>query len=769
MANPPLRSRIRSFVRRARPTGRGLLIANTVVWVAIAVLWHRCGIAGCPTVESLASYQPDGASVLLDRNGEQFADLAPVNHELVSLSELPSYVPAAFIAIEDKRFYRHTGVDLRRVVGAAIVDIQERRFAQGFSTITMQLARNVWPETLPGARRNVKRKILEIRVAREVERKFEKDEILELYLNHIYFGSGAYGIGAAARNFFGKSAYELTLAEASLLAAIPRSPVLYNPRRYRARSEARRDLVIRLMERQSLIDAAAAERARADSVHVLRDPPTAVAGATFAAPFFVEAVRRVLEERLGEDLYTARLVIHTTLEPRTQQIAEEELERQLGVLDQSRPPADSGRGPQALEGALVVMAVDSGDVHALVGGRDHARSRYDRATRARRRSANVFAPFIVAAALDEGYSASQYIADTPAPLEFTDAVKWMPDTARHSFEGAVTLRDALVMSKDVPTVRLAADLGMNNVTRTLHRFGVRTEVPNAPHEAVMSAAFTPLELATAYTAFAGGGRAVLPRLVTRVVGADGVVVWESPVVTRTALDPAVAYIVTDMLEEAVTRGAAQGVRRAGFGSAAAGMAGTTTERNDAWMVGYTPDLVASIWIGFDTPKPIMATAPSVEPAAPVWGRLMNRIYEERRTPAEWVRPENVVELPIDPASGLALGPGCTATNAEDRKELFIRGAEPAATCPSGEVALPVRNLKTRAGGWLARVWHRSTYWLARHVGSEERRARTPSDERYLGVPRLPRAIDLPVPVVSADSFVPPPFDSSAVTPEDSVQ
>lgn len=255
--------------RRWRPQRRHIVLITALGLVFLLwVLWQRCGLSGCPNVERLAAYQPGGASVLLDREGEEFANLSPVEHEVVELAALPEYVPAAFVAVEDKRFREHRGVDPRRVVGALLANIKARGVSQGFSTITMQLARNVWPERLPGQQRTLTRKILEVRVAREIERHFSKDEILELYLNNIYFGDGSYGIEAAARNYFRKGAEDLTLAEAALLAAMPKSPTAYNPRRFPERARTRRNLVLGLMEEQ--------RAAEADAVAEAKDAPVKV-------------------------------------------------------------------------------------------------------------------------------------------------------------------------------------------------------------------------------------------------------------------------------------------------------------------------------------------------------------------------------------------------------------------------------------------------------------------------------------------------------------
>ncbi|MBI4409006.1 MAG: transglycosylase domain-containing protein, partial [Gemmatimonadetes bacterium] len=318
--------------RLRRPTVREALFGVAILLLLLWVAWERCGMRGCPNVERLASYQPGGASVLLDRAGRPFADLAPVERAVVSLDSLPAYVADAFIAVEDKRFYQHTGVDWRRVVGAALADLRARGFVQGFSTITMQLARNVFPDRLPGARRTLKRKLLEIRVAREIEGKFSKGEILELYLNHIYFGRGAYGIEAAAQHYFRRPARRLTLAQAALLAALPKSPSTYDPRRYAESARGRRNLVLALMAEQGRVHAEEAESARAARLGVRREPPPRQEPAGLG-PYFAEVVRRELEDRFGDLVYTAPLRIRTSLDRRFQQAAEEELSRQLRAIE----------------------------------------------------------------------------------------------------------------------------------------------------------------------------------------------------------------------------------------------------------------------------------------------------------------------------------------------------------------------------------------------------------------------------------------------------
>ncbi|HSJ15677.1 MAG TPA: PBP1A family penicillin-binding protein [Longimicrobiales bacterium] len=771
--------------RRWRPQRRQVVLMAALGFVFLLwLLWQRCGLSGCPNVEGLAAYQPGGASALLDRNGDEFATLSPIEHDVVELEDLPEYVPAAFVSVEDKRFYEHHGVDSRRVLGALLANVRARGVSQGFSTITMQLARNVWPERLPGQQRTLTRKILEIRVAREIERHFAKDEILQLYLNNIYFGSGAYGIEAAARNYWRKPARSLTLDEAALLAAMPKSPTAYNPRRFRARAEERRDLVLALMadQRAAPLDDIAAARER--PVRVRRDPP-ASRNEVPVAPYFVESVRRVLEDRFGEDIYTSPLRIHTTLDRRAQRSAEEQLRRQLrnienGLYGRFRGPryqadAEIGEETEYLQGAVVLLSAESGAVRALVGGRDYAQSRFNRGTRARRQAGSAFKPFVYAAALAEGYPPSQLISDSTLRMELPGGEIWEPRNITGEYEGAVSMRAALVRSKNVPTIRLAQDVGINDVRRLAERAGVHSEIPDLPSMAIGSGGVTPLELTAAYTAFAALGSAVAPRFVTRVENGAGKVIWRNRAKPRKVLDREVAYLVTDMLRDAIDEGTGTAVRRAGYGGVAAGKTGTTNDGADVWFVGYTPEYVATIWMGFDRPDEIVDDASGGRLAAPVWARLMSDVHGRRRG-ADWERPDKVIERRIDPETGYTLIEGCRPRRGSARNELFIDGTEPPFTCPEGRPEPGARDVFDRFEEWLGGLWYRASRWLARHVGTEEPREPEP-EERFLGVPRLPRAIDVPeieeplgVPVPELDTMtVPAPLPPDTLPADTAVE
>jgi len=689
-----LRMRLSERWRETRPAVRVLVLGIPALAILLAVAWSRCLFMGCPDVHRLASYQPGGASVLLDRNGKAFADLAPIEGELIRLPTLPKHVPEAFIAVEDQRFRDHDAIDLRRVLGAVWNNVRAGGVQEGSSTLTMQLARNVFPEDLPGQERTLGRKILEVRVAQEIEDAFSKDEILEMYLNHIYFGNGARGIEAAARHYFGRGAKDLTLPQAALLAAMPKAPSHYDPRRHPKEARERRDLVLSLMAEQKRITADEAEAARKAPLGAVPKPRAEKPDAPFAA-YFVEEVRRELEDRLGDDFYAHKLRVHTTLDGTAQRAAEEELERQLraiegGALGSYAGPrytpalqvADDGETPY-LQGAVVALDASTGDVLAWVGGRDFLHSRFDRVKSARRQAGSAFKPFVYAAAVASGRMLNQKVLDQPLEVSLGGHRSWKPKNFDGAFDGEITLRDALVRSKNVPTVRLAQDVGTRRIAEFAQEAGIDPPISEQPSMALGTVAVSPVELAAAYTAFASLGDGVRPRFVVRVDAEDGRVLWQADEPERRhVLDAAVAYVITDALEDVLTRGTGTAVRESGFRAPAAGKTGTTNDGADTWFVGYTPEVVAAVWMGFDRQRPIMAKATGGRLAAPVWARLMTRLYAGRKPPSPWPMPAGVVEGMVDPQTGLLLASGCAPWSGVAYKELFVHGAVPVTVCPS---------------------------------------------------------------------------------------
>ncbi|HEX7120672.1 MAG TPA: PBP1A family penicillin-binding protein [Longimicrobiales bacterium] len=656
----------------------GPLIAAMVGFLAVAgvcwLLWDRCGLRGCPAVDRLDGYVPDRAAVVVDRHGVELARLYVVQRKIVPLDSLPPYVPAAFIAIEDQRFWEHGGIDWRRTFGAALANLKSLRIRQGFSTITMQLARNAFPDRLPYAERTIGRKLAEMRVAKAIEARYTKRQILGLYLNHIYFGGGAWGIEAAAQEYFRKPASALTLAEAALLAGMVTAPNDLDPRRYPERAYKRRWVVLHAMWRQGVITAESANAA--DDAPLVTAEGTAEAGEL--APYFVQEVRHYMEREIGEALYTAGYTIHTTLDAAAQAAAQEELRERLEAVESGRygpyrhpvyrpgVPRDPD-GTKYLQGAVVVLDAATGDVLAMVGGRDFSHSRFNRAVGAWRQPASTFKPFVYAAALALGYSPAHRLDNSRIRRNMGGGRVWSPRNFNGRYAESISLRDALVVSSNTATIRLAEAVGFDRVAAVAERLGLRGPFPRVPSLALGTAEATPLELAAAYTAFATLGDRAEPRIVTRVRAPDGRVVWRREPRVEAVLDPGVAFLLTDILRDVVDRGTGFGVRMAGFRGPAAGKTGTSNDAADYWFVGYTPSRVATVWIGFDLPRTIIPGASGDRIAPPLWGRIMRRIAPRGERP--WAPPPTVRALRVDDA-GRIYAPECGFDGA-GRSEYFL--------------------------------------------------------------------------------------------------
>jgi penicillin-binding protein 1A len=663
-------------------------------WVGIAIgllalftalLWQRCGLRGCPDVEQLRGYMPDQASILVDRNGDEISKLYLTRRVVVAVDSIPEVVRNAFIAIEDRRFWDHDGVDWLRVLGAFWRNVKSFEIEEGSSTLTMQLARNVFPEKLPASQKTPWRKLGEARVAKEIEEVYTKEEILGLYLNQIYFGNGAYGIEAAAQEYFGKPVGELQLSEAALLAALPRAPSRYNPRSNREAALEGRALVLDRMAEQGLISAEDAEEAKGARLRLRRGE----AKSTDRAPYFVEAVRRQLEEQLGDVLYTGGYTIHTTLDLEAQTILEEELRRQLVAIESGRfgrfphptyasvheDSADLSEGTPYVQVAAVMMDANKGDVLALVGGRDYDESQYNRATQAQRQPGSAFKPFVYAAAIGAGIPPTHRLVDEPIRLALDNRRVWEPKNYDGTYAGQVTMREGLVRSKNVVTVRLAQEIGIHRAIGMAEQLGVAERIPDNPSVVLGTAEVTPLALTAAYATFATLGSRPVPRFVVRVEDHLGTTVWAQEPFAERVLDPAVAYITTNMLQDVVNRGTATAVRGVGYRGPAAGKTGTTQDAADVWFVGFTPERVATIWMGFDRRETVVRGTTGGELTAPVWGRVMRRLGTRS---ADWTPPPGVETRTVD-EFGNVLAENCPPFG-PTRTEVFLVGTTPMATC-----------------------------------------------------------------------------------------
>jgi penicillin-binding protein 1A len=657
-----------------------LAVGVVAAGVGLAALWPRCSGAECPSVAALRTYTPPQASQVLDKDGRLVAHLAPERRTVVPIKRIPAHVSSAFLAVEDKRFYRHDGVDYRRVGGALVRNARTVSWKQGFSTITMQLARNVFPDHL-SREKTLRRKMWEVVLARKIEAAFSKDEILEMYLNQIYLGGPFYGVEAASQGYFGKPVSRLTTSEAATLAAIPRSPAFYDPRRNPDAVVSRRNLVLGLMASAGVVTADEAEAAREKPLGLV--PPPEARG---RAPYFVAAVRRELRERFGDDAESQGLRVYTTLDPRLQATAERELVKQVRAVETGKLGRFRGRscaagrvadGAACLQGLFVAIDPKDGDVMALVGGRDYALSQFDRVTQARRQSGSAFKPIVFATALGQGIPIS-------TPLLGPDAVDSLGSyrPADHVSDAQnVDLREALRLSSNRATVVLGNRAGVGNVVSTAKSLGLTT--PIRPFESTFlgAAEVVPLEMVAAYSAFAAGGAVVRPRLIRRVEDAEGNVLWESRVSRRYVLSPGVAFLTTSLMRDVVDRGTGSGVRTAGLPYAVpvAGKTGTTNDGADVWFIGATPDVVAGVWLGFDRPRPILGDASGGGLAAPVFGRVLADYYVRHAPPAPWSAPADLAPRQIDRRSGKLATAACPGE--EVVTEYFVAGSEPVETCP----------------------------------------------------------------------------------------
>ncbi|MGI9079078.1 MAG: penicillin-binding protein 1A [Gemmatimonadaceae bacterium] len=657
----------------ARDRWRSLAALGTaVLLVAVFDAWlASCGFTGCPSAAEIRAFRPSEGSRVFDRTGKLLARLTHVRRVNVSLSQVPTHVRQAFIAVEDRRFYRHRGIDWRAVPRAAVRNVSAMGVREGFSTITMQVARNTFTPRLVRAR-SMRKKLIEARLARLIERNLTKDEILALYLNVIYLGNGVYGVEAASQDLFGKSIKDLTLAQGAVLAALPKGPSAYTPRGHAERARARRNLVLTLMAREGYVSQSQAQSAAALPMKIAKNewrPPVETSSA-------VDPVRTLVDSVLGEGaLERGDVKVYTTIDGPAQRAAERAVRNQSARI-QREYREWYGASNDQVQGAMVALDPLTGDVRAIVGGRSIERGGFNRATSARRQPGSAFKPFVYAAALAAGFSPSSYVDDEPVEVEQEGSV-WTPANYGGEYLGEVTMRRALMSSSNAATVRVSRSVGEARVAQLARRAGITSPLRAVPSIALGALEVTPLELVTAYAPFANGGERVKPRLVRRIEDNDGAVLWTREIAPRTqAIDARDAYQLTSMLRGAVDYGTGRVVRSWGARGAIAGKTGTTNNGADVWFVGYTPTLVAGFWFGFDSPKALSGDASGGRLAAPAWAEFYTRGWREVASRGAWKPPAGMTASAIDPETGELAGEWCPLS----QKEWYKPGTEPTTYC-----------------------------------------------------------------------------------------
>ncbi|MDB4887458.1 MAG: penicillin-binding protein family [Gemmatimonadetes bacterium] len=618
------------------------------------------------------------SSLVYARDGSLIGEIGRESRTSISIRTLPKYVGAAFVAVEDQRFYQHDGVDLIGVAGAIKGKLLERITGDhrgGASTITQQLVGNLHPDQIDRRDMSVARKFHEQQAAREMERHYSKEQILEGYLNTINFGHGWYGIESASRHYFGKPAARLTLAEAATLAALPKTPVGYDPGRFPEKARARRNLILGLMLQQGVIGSADADRAMAEPVVTAPN-----AGMAVQAAYFVDAARQAAE-RAGVPVMNGGYKVYTTADVALQRAAVDALVDGTLKVEQRpgyrHPPlATAPNKTDALEGVVVAVEPSTGDVRALVGGRNYALAPFNRATLSLRQPGSSFKPFVYAKALEDSMSAASIVPDTAISVDMGNGNVYAPENADGKFMGPITLREALIHSRNPVAVQLGMRVGYDSIGAVARRAGISTPIAPVPASALGASVVRPLDYVAAYSVWANLGSSVEPRIVTRIEDPQGrVVLTRPPSLPRSVMDPRIAFIMRDMMRDATERGTGGPARRAvPYNIPIAGKTGTTNDNVDVWFMGMTPDLVAGVWLGFDRPKTITPGAAGGSLAAPIWGAMMAKYYAGRSAPAPWTPPLGLVTAEMSRVTG-QLADSTTAPK-ERYTEYFVPGTEP---------------------------------------------------------------------------------------------
>jgi len=668
-------------------------ILATIALILLAILAAYIVITkDLPSASKLETYTPNLSTKIYDKDNNLIAELSTERRTFVPLADIPVNLQHAFIAIEDNYFYEHWGISTKGILRAITRAFLSRRIAEGGSTITQQLAKTIFltPE------KTLLRKIRELIITVQIERNYSKEEIMQFYINQIYFGNGAYGVQSAAMIYFNKDAKNLTLAESAMLAAIPKSPNYYNPFKNKEAALNRRNTVIARMYDLGFITQQQKDEAVATPL-----PDKPAAEAFVSGSYFVEFLRIMLEPKYGTNvLFKGGLSIYTTLDMKAQAAAEKALITALDDFDKTRVDyfKQIGRTPVKVQGALIAIDVKTGAIRAMVGGRDFKETQFNRAIQAKRQPGSSFKPFVYLGAIESGFTAATILDDSPlifvrnasgwqivsrdpAYLETlaetrteTDMVDtnkiWVPTNFGGTFRGPVTMRTALALSINMAAIELITRITPAKVINVARRLGITTPLNNTMSLALGSSDVTLQEMVSAYATFPAGGVKSTPFVITKILDKDGKVLEENTSQQYDAISPQEAYIMTDMMRSVVERGS--GWYAKNLGRPAAGKTGTTNESTDAWFIGFTPQLAAGVWVGYDDRTLNLGSkATGGVLAAPIWTNFM--LGALAGTPAEdFQQPGNIEWALVDVKTGLlALSktPGAFL-------EAFIKGTAP---------------------------------------------------------------------------------------------
>ncbi len=592
-----------------------------------------------PPIGSATAYRPSVTSKIFDRNNVLVGEIYIEKRNVVPFKAIPPHVVHAFVAAEDANFFRHKGVDYIAISRAIVKDVLSRGFAQGASTITQQTVKALFltPE------KSIGRKLKELILAYRIEKKLSKEEILYLYLNQIYLGDGAYGVEAAAQTYFGRGVSTLSVAEGALLAGLTQAPTRYSPRGHMDRARVRQRYVLRRMTQVGFLDKEAADRAY--NTRLTLAPPSTFRSRT---AYFLEYVRNHLQEKYGADvMFRSESKIYTTIDARLQEAA-------YDALTQGVRRVEEANKYTGLQGAMVCMDPGTGGVLAMVGGVDFGASQFNRAIQARRQPGSAFKPIVYAAALDKGKTLVSTLDDSPIEFSLNETEIWKPKNYDETFLGPIPLLEALAKSRNLATIRLLNEVGVDTVIGVARNLGIQSPIERNLSIALGSSGMTPIEMVTAYSTFASGGKRPTPFFIREVQDGEGRVLERNETKVVQAIAPETAYLTIRLLQEVLRTGT--GVSARGISPNLGGKTGTTNENTDAWFIGGLPNLVAGVWVGFDTPTTLGKRQTAAMVALPIWATFFRQVlaYVPDR---EYMAPAGITFVRVDPATGKALPPG----------------------------------------------------------------------------------------------------------------
>ena len=648
---------------RAILTYLALLLATVLIGSSVGFILYSAW--DLPEVQALESYRPSITTRVYSDSHQLLAEFFVENRTPVILTNVPDVLIKALVATEDTRFYSHRGLDYRGIARALYRNVRSGKILEGGSTLTQQLAKVLFltPE------RSYLRKIKEMALALKIEQRYTKQEILTLYLNQIYFGSGAYGVESAAQTYFGKPAKDLSLAECALLAGIPRSPKYYSPFKSRESAVNRRTHVLnRLVATGTITEAQAREATRIP----LPTQPTVQHKGPAPAPYFVEYIRQKVEERFGSSiLYSGGLNIYTSINTTLQGHAEQALTTGLAKLE---PKLDrKHKHLQPLQAAIVVMDPATSHILAMVGGRDFSKSQFNRAWQALRQPGSAFKPIVYATAVERGFSATDTLNDTPMTIKVDAKKTWTPENFTRTYQGEVTIRKALTQSLNIPTVRLISKIGIEETIRYARTLGIKSPLKAVLPLALGSSDVTLLELTSVYSVFANGGIRLDPVAILSITDSSGRVLSSGDPLPVQAMKPETAYIITNLLKGVIERGTGWKARE--LSRPVAGKTGTTNDYRDAWFIGYTPSLVAGVWVGFDDQRSLGSKATGSRAALPIWLDFMKQAHQNQES-TDFSVPNGILFRNVDPRTGLLSTERCKLS----LREAFLPGTEPRKFC-----------------------------------------------------------------------------------------